>query len=117
MSDNELIAAHTNAGAEYPAYINFGRTPEGKVHVIMRGNPTVRPDGRYICGYARDKGKPGRCTSGDERCNNYCNTAPEKGPMQDHPLPCVRVIEGTTSEATFSAEEFAELISTTAVAL
>lgn len=41
--------------------------------------------GVYICGYARDKGQPGRCTPGDEHCNNYCNMAPEKGPMQRSP--------------------------------
>lgn len=25
------------------------------------------------------------CHPGDAVCNNYCNLAPQKGPMQDHP--------------------------------
>lgn len=44
--------------------------------------------GIYVCGHARDKGQPGRCTPGDDRCNNYCNLAPQKGPVQAAPAEC-----------------------------
>lgn len=52
-------------------------------HIAYLKAPDVEMS--YICGYASDKGAPGRCTPGDDRCNNYCNLAPTKGPMQPHP--------------------------------
>lgn len=39
----------------------------------------------YICGFAHQKGEAGRCTPGDEHCNNYCNMAPQKGSMKCRP--------------------------------
>ena len=109
---SKLIAAHTNSGIGYPGYINFTREDDGTISVHFRGDPTVRPDGEYICGYAADKGKPGRCTAGDDHCNNYCNMAPEKGPMQRAPLSTVQVFEGVTGTLKLSATAFAELIAT-----
>ena len=102
------IAAHTNPGSEYPGFINFTRNDNGTVTVTVRGNPERR-EGEYICGFAADKGKPGRCTPGDDRCNNYCAMAPFKGPVQKGPLPCVQVVEAPTVELTMSADEFAAL--------
>lgn len=52
-------------------------------HIAWLQAPDVEKT--YVCGYASDKGQPGRCTPGDDRCNNYCNMAPAKGPMQPHP--------------------------------
>lgn len=106
---SKLIVAHTNLGAVYPGYINFTREDDGTVSVIVRGNPSCQVDSFYICGYAKDKGKHGRCTPGDDRCNNYCNMAPEKGPMQNHPAPCARFIEGQTATLTLSAADFASV--------
>lgn len=103
------IAAHTNPGADYPGYINFTREDDGTITVHFRGDPSKR-DGVYVCGCAADKGKPGRCTPGDEHCNNYCNMAPSKGPMQKAPLDCVQVFEGSTATLKLSAEDFAKFI-------
>jgi len=94
MTDN--LFAYTAPGIEYPGYVSINRNADGDVAVTVREAPTVR-DGFYICGFSADKGKPGRCTKGDDRCNNYCNMAPEKGPMQDHPAPCVQTFEGKTA--------------------
>ena len=91
---SRCIVALTNPGSQYPGYINFTLEDDGStITVHFRGNPTT-VDGEYICGYAADKGQPGRCTPGDDRCNNYCNRAPQKGPMQKAPLPCSQVLEG-----------------------
>lgn len=105
----KLIAAHTNFEPSYPGYINFTREEDGRVTVFFRGNPSTR-EGCYICGAARYKGHPGRCTPGDEHCNNYCNLAPEKGPMQKHPLPCTHTDEGATGQLTLSADAFSSLM-------
>lgn len=105
----QVIAAHTNPGSHYPGYINFTREDDGTVTVHFRGEP-AKSDGVYICGYARDRGKPGRCTPGDERCNNYCNLAPQKGPMAAHPADCSHVREGKTATLILSAADFDSLI-------
>ena len=102
-----LIAAHTTLATSYPGYVNVSREG-GDVIITVRGDPKVR-DGAYICGNPSDKGKPGRCLPGDDNCNNYCNCAPEKGPMADHPKPCVQTFEGTTVSVRLSAEEWASL--------
>lgn len=102
---SNCITAHTNAGATYPGFINFTREDDGSVSVYLRGDPSIK-DGVYICGYAHQKGQPGRCTPGDEHCNNYCNMAPQKGPMQDAPNRCQQVHEGATTKLTLSASDF-----------
>lgn len=109
---SKCISAHTNPDSEYPGYINFTREDDGTVTVHFRGDPTMR-DGAYVCGYARDKGQPGRCTPGDDRCNNYCNTAPQKGPMQKTPADCVQVHEGKTGTLKLSPGAFDALIAET----
>lgn len=93
----KCIAAHTNLDPIYPGYVNISRDEDGSVIVSVRSDPTTHPNRAYICGYAADRGKPGRCTPGDESCNNYCNMAPQKGPMQDHPLPCSQTFCGETA--------------------
>ncbi len=108
---SKCISAHTNPGLE-PGFINFTREGDGSVSVHVRGDPS-RIDGVYVCGYAVDRGKPGRCTPGDTRCNNYCNMAPEKGPMQNSPLPCSQVYSGETIKLTLASEDFATLIART----
>jgi hypothetical protein len=105
---SKLIAAHTNVGTLYPGYINFTLEDDGSVSVYLRGDPTTK-DGCYICAHAHQKGEPGRCTAGDEHCNNYCNMAPEKGPMQDSPKDCEQVYEGATAKLTLSASDFEAL--------
>jgi len=101
------VFAYTAPGASYPGYVSINRTEGGDYEVTVRAAPTVR-DGGYICGFARQKGEIGRCTPGDERCNNYCNMAPEKGPMQDHPAPCTQVFCGETVSYTVPADEWPE---------
>lgn len=106
----KTLSAHTNPGSLYPGYINFTREDDGTVSVHLRGDPKIVEDGFYICGYQRDKGQPGRCTPGDDRCNNYCNMAPSKGPMQRAPASCTQVICGETVKLTLSAADFEALI-------
>jgi hypothetical protein len=105
----KCLNAHTNPGTDCPGYINFTREDDGTISVHLRGNPTI-VEGEYICGYACDKGQSGRCTPGDGKCNNYCNMAPEKGPMQKCPLPCRQVYAGQTEKLTLSAADFEALI-------
>jgi hypothetical protein len=109
---SKCIAAHTNPGSDYPGYINFTREDDGTITVHFRGDPS-KVEGAYVCGYAFDRGSPGRCTPGDERCNNYCNMAPEKGPMQKHPSDCSHIREGNTATLKLSAADFAALIAET----
>lgn len=107
---SKCIAAHTNADPTYPGYVNFTREDDGSVTVIVRGDPKS-VEGIYICGYVpRDKGRPGRCTPGDDRCNNYCNMAPQKGPMQKAPTDCTHVRDGACASVKLSAADFDALI-------
>lgn len=107
----KCLAALTKPGAGYPGYINFTRYDDGSVSITVRADPDVRENSIHICGDpARDKGAPGRCTPGDDRCNNYCNLAPQKGPMQPSPLPCVRVYEGKAAVLKLSIDEFSRLL-------
>ncbi|RVC71293.1 hypothetical protein EN759_00320 [Mesorhizobium sp. M00.F.Ca.ET.038.03.1.1] len=103
------IAACTTLAPVYPGYVNFSRNEDGSVDITVRADPKT-VSGAYICGYARDKGQPGRCTPGDEHCNNYCNLAAEKGPMQPRPLPCEQTFEGGTAVVKLSAAEWEKLI-------
>lgn len=111
---SNCIAAHTNPGSQYPGYINFTREDDGAVTVILRSEPN-KWQASYICGYASDKDKPGRCTPGDERCNNYCNLAPQKGQMPGAPMPCEQVREGGIARLVLSAADFEKLISGTVI--
>jgi hypothetical protein len=99
------LFAYTEQTGPYPGYVSINRNEAGDVVVSVRSAPTQR-HGSYICGYAHDAGEPGRCTAGDANCNNYCNMAPEKGPMQDHPLPCVQTTEGAFASFTVPASEW-----------
>ena len=103
------IAAYTTLAPIYPGYVNVRREDGGSVIITVRGDPTVR-DGEYICGRASDKGAHGRCTPGDDHCNNYCNMAPQKGPMQDHPLPCQQTLCGETVTLRLTSAEWADLL-------
>lgn len=93
---NQNIFAFTALDETYPGFVSINKLPSGDVEVTVRAAPTVHENSIHICGFARQKGQPGICTPGDERCNNYCNKAPEKGPMQDRAAPCVRVTCGAT---------------------
>lgn len=107
----ELIAAYTKAtGESYPGYVNISRV-DGNIVLTVRGDPAVVEEGSFVCGYEADRGKPGRCTPGDANCNNYCNSAPEKGPMQDAPKRGKQVIEGKTVQVVFTEEELMQFFS------
>lgn len=99
------IIAHTKLDESYPGYINIKRQDDGSVVLTMRGDPSSRA-GCFVCGTAKDKGQPGRCTPGDEHCNNYCNMAPEKGPIQPAAAPTTQIFEGPTAVVTLTAEEW-----------
>ena len=106
---SKCLAAHTNPGANFPGYLNFTREDDGSVTVHFRADPSTSK-GEYICGYAADRGKLGRCTPGDDRCNNYCNMAPQKGPMQKAPLGCEQINEGNAGTLKLSAEAFSTFL-------
>lgn len=111
MADRQCLAAFTNPGCEYPGYINFSREADGTISVHLRGDPKVIEDSIYICGFkGKDTGKLGRCTPGDDNCNNYCNMAPENGKMQDHPKPCRQVQEGATVKLTLTSDDFSRFL-------
>lgn len=107
---SKCIGAHTNSGALYPGYINFSRDDDGSISIIIRSDPKITKDSSYICGFERDKGKPGRCTPGDSCCNNYCNMAPEKGKMQHSPTPCTQISEGASAHLKLSAADFEQFM-------
>ena len=103
MFDN--VFAYTAPGSQYPGYVSINRDQNGDITVTVREAARVR-EGVYVCGFAADKGKPGRCTPGDQFCNNYCNMAPLKGAMQDSPLRCTHVDEGKQATFTVPAEHW-----------
>lgn len=109
MSD--LVTAYTKGDVSYPGYVNITRQDDGTIRLIVRADAKIQ-HGCYLCGYARNKGEPGRCTPGDERCNNYCNQAPEKGPMQPHPAECDHVREGATATLILSEAEWSDIAAT-----
>lgn len=110
---SKCIAAHTNFDPSYPGYVNFTRNDDGTVTVIVRADPK-KVEGSYICGYASDKGQPGRCTPGDDRCNNYCNMASAKGPMPDAPADCSHVREGACASVKLAVADFEALLASAA---
>jgi len=91
------IFAFTALTGTYPGYVSINRDEDGNIAVTVREAPKVF-EGIHVCANKSDAG-PGRCTPGDLNCNNYCNMAPEKGPMQARPLPATHVTEG--KQATF----------------
>lgn len=91
------IFAYTAPGCDYPGYVSFNRTAEGDVSVTVREAPT-EVDGSRVCGVT--------CRPGGEHCNNYCNMAPEKGPMQDHPQRHKFWREGKSSTFVVPASEW-----------
>ena len=102
----ELIGAYTKSSLSYPGYVNASRDGD-TITLIVRGDPVIREGAGFICAHAHEKGQLGRCTPGDDNCNNYCNLAPGKGPMQDSPKRCDQVFEGKTVSVSFSADEWA----------
>ncbi|MER9912808.1 hypothetical protein NKJ71_19470 [Mesorhizobium sp. M0050] len=102
------VAAYTKRDQLFPGYVNVTNDERGVV-VTVRGDPKTI-DGAYICGHAHDRGRPGRCTPGDQSCNNYCNMAPEKGPMQDAPLACKQTHCGETVSVRLSVDEWTTLL-------
>jgi hypothetical protein len=104
------VYAFTAMGAKYyPEFISVNETDDPDLFTITVRSKEVVRDSEYICGYAADEGKPGRCTPGDEHCNNYCNMAPEKGPMADAPMPCSQTTEGSMAVITLTMAQMEEL--------
>ena len=105
----KLVGAYTKNSGSYPGYVNVSQDGD-TVTLIVRGDPIVRENSSFICAHAHEKGQLGRCTPGDEHCNNYCNEAPEKGAMQDHPKTCTQVFEAATVTVNFTAEEWTAVL-------
>lgn len=103
------IFAFTQPMGSYPGYVSINRQLSGDVEITVRSAPVIK-DGIHVCAHARDAG-PGRCTPGGPTCNNYCNMAPEKGPMQDKPLPATHTIQGSIASMTLPAKEWERLLS------
>lgn len=105
MRDN-LFAYTPATSIGYPPYVSINRLENGDVEVTVRAAPTEY-DGVYVCGFNdKDDHDPGRCVPGGPTCNNYCNMAPQKGPMQAHPKRCHHVKEGATVSYVVPAAEW-----------
>lgn len=101
------LFAYTDVGtAACPGYVSVNRLESGDVEVTVRSASTTYD--AHVCAHAPDAG-PGRCTPGGPTCNNYCNMAPQKGPMQDRPLPCTHTEEGGTASFVVPAAEWRRL--------
>jgi hypothetical protein len=99
------IGAWTAPHGSYPPYVNI--TFEDDEAIVTVREAPVEYEGVYVCGFkGRDDHSPGRCVPDGPACNNYCNMAPEKGPMQDHPLPCRHVKSGQTVVVRMPLVEF-----------
>lgn len=103
---SETLMAWTAPTGSYPAYFNATREGD-EIVVTVRAAPRVY-EGIHVCAHARDAG-PGRCVAGGPTCNNYCNMAPQKGPMQDSPLPCSHTDEGEIVSIRIPAADFESL--------
>lgn len=106
----KTTAALTKENSPFPGYVNVSKYEDGSVVIIVRSDPEVIEKGAFVCGYQRDKGQYGRCTPGDEHCNNYCNRAPEKGPMSDSPKTSVLHNEAETARLVLSQDDWQELL-------
>ena len=100
--------AYTKSGIDYPGYININETQD-EIVITIREDPIIREKGCFVCGYEGDKGQYGRCTPGDENCNNYCNMAPEKGPMAPEPKETTMIFEGNTATLRLTKNEWTSL--------
>lgn len=106
MSVAENIFAFTEPGSEYPGYVSINRLENGDVSVSVRAKPK-RGNGSRVCHSERDAG-PYDCYPGSPHCNNYCNLAPQKGPMQDHPERVDWVKEGALVELIVPSAQWPE---------
>ena len=98
----KIILAYTAPGSSYPGYVSINALENGDLSVTVREAPTVR-EVVYVCSH---RPGPGQCVAGGPTCNNYCNMAKEKGPMQDHPLPCTHTIEGKSASFVVPADQW-----------
>lgn len=103
------VFAFTAAGSNYPEYVSVNETDDPDKFTITVRSASTKRQGCYVCGQAIDKGQPGRCTPGDDHCNNYCNMAPQKGAMQDAPLSCEHVCEGPSAIITLTMQQVDQL--------
>lgn len=105
MSVPENIFAYTAPGADYPGYVSINRLGNGDVSVTVRAAPDGPEEGIRVCRHKADAG-PYDCYAGGPHCNNYCNMAPEKGPMQDHPELIEYTTPGVVAEFTIPASDW-----------
>ncbi len=104
------LFAYTALSGSMPGFVSINRNATGDVEVSVRAAPSVK-QGVHVCAQARDAGA-GRCVAGGSTCNNYCNMAPENGPMQDHPMPCTHVDAGVHASFVVPAAEWARFLPT-----
>lgn len=101
----ENIFAYTAPGTTYPGYVSINRDANGDVSVTVRSAGTGPHKGVRVCRNRADA-TGWDCYPGGPGCNNYCNMAPQKGPMQDRPESIEYYKEGVTSEFTVPASEW-----------
>jgi hypothetical protein len=97
----QTLCAFTPPAPAYPPYFNVERDGD-EVIVTVRSAPSIRA-GVRIC--SRTPG-PGLCVAGETGCNNYCNMAPQLGPMQDRPERCTHTDCGPTASMRMPLEQF-----------
>ncbi len=107
MSEN--IFAYTAPGSNFPGFVSINRLPNGDVSVSVRAAGTGPHKGSRVCRHRKDA-TGYDCYPGGPHCNNYCNMAPQKGPMQDHPEQIEYYKPGDQSEFTVPADEWAKFI-------
>lgn len=97
----QTLCAFTPPEPAYPPYFNVERDGEEAI-ITVRSAPTIR-EGIRICSHTPG---PGRCVAGGAGCNNYCNMAPQLGPMQDGPERCSHTDCGPTASMRMPIERF-----------
>lgn len=106
----EIMTYWKQEDSENPGFFRVRSFQDGSVLIAIRKKPVHEKKGFYVCSYERDKGRPGRCTPGGSRCNNYCNMAPEKGPVAAHPMPYLEEREGDSIQLVLEKEEWEKLL-------
>lgn len=87
--------AHTKGSITFPGFLNLKQDGEDFI-LTVRGDPKEYR-GIAVCGV--------NCLPGGPLCNNYCNLAPQKGPMQKGPVAMDHVKCGEQVQLRLTREE------------
>ena len=105
MRTPQNIFAYTAPGADFPGFVSINRLPNGDISISVRAAPTGPHNGVRVCKNRADA-TGYDCWPGGPHRNNYCNMAPQKGPIQDAPEAIEYYKEGDLSEFVIPADEW-----------